>query len=76
MPSTVYVSTIEPLAGKSLISLGLIDLLLRKSAKIGYFRPIIHDEEDAHLSLILDHFKLPQAREESYAFDAAASTEL
>jgi len=76
MTSTVYVTTIEPFAGKSLVSLGLIDLLLRKSSKIGYFRPIIHDQADAHLALILDHFNLGQTKEESYAFEAAGANEL
>lgn len=76
MTATVYISTIEPLAGKSLISLGLTDLLLRKSPKIGYFRPIIHDQEDAHLALILEHFNLQQTKAESYAFEAAAANDL
>ncbi len=71
MPSTVYISTIEADAGKSLVSLGLVDLLLRKSPKIGYFRPIVSSTEDAHLLLILDHFRLPQTPEETYAFTYA-----
>lgn len=76
MTATVYISTIEPYAGKSLISLGLIDLLLRKSPKIGYFRPIIHNEADAHLTLILEHFNLQQSKQESYAFEAEAANAL
>lgn len=76
MPSTVYVSTIEPNAGKSLVSLGLVDLLLRRSPKIGYFRPVVADADDAHLHLLLDHFKLPQTAEETYAFESAAANDL
>ena len=68
MPSTVYISTIEADAGKSLVSLGLIDLLLRRSARIGYFRPIVANAEDAHLRLILDHYRLPQTPAETYVF--------
>ncbi len=71
MPSTVYVSTIEADAGKSLVSLGLVDLLLRRSPKIGYFRPIVADAEDAHLRLMLEHFRLPQTPRETYAFTYA-----
>lgn len=71
MPSTVYISTIEPDAGKSLVSLGLVDLLLRRSPKIGYFRPIVSSTEDAHLHLLLGHFRLPQTPEETYAFTYA-----
>ena len=76
MPATVYVSTIEPNAGKSLVSLGLIDLLLRRSANIGYFRPIVSGPEDSHLRLILDHFRLQQTVEESFAFTAKQANEL
>ena len=77
MPHTVYVSTIEPNAGKSLVSLGLVDLLLRRSARIGYFRPIVADgADDAHLRLLLDHFALPQAPERSFAYRAAEANEL
>ena len=76
MPSTVYVSTIEPNAGKSLVSLGLVDLLLRRSPKIGYFRPVVADAGDAHLHLLLDHFKLPQTPAETYAFESAAANDL
>ncbi len=74
MPSTVYISTIEADAGKSLVSLGLVDLLLRRSPKIGYFRPIVSSTEDAHLQLLLDHFRLPQTAEETYAFTYAEAS--
>ena len=75
-PASVYISTIEPDAGKSLISLGLVDLLLRRSAHIGYFRPIIAGKHDAHLNLILGHFNLAQDAKQSYAFTAAEANEL
>jgi len=76
MPSTVYVSAIEPDAGKSLVSLGLVDLLLRRSPRIGYFRPVVANTDDSHLALMLEHFKLDQTLEESYAFDANAANQL
>ena len=76
MPSTVYVSTIEPDAGKSLISLGLVDLLLRRSPKIGYFRPVVSGADDPHLNLLLDYFHLDQRPEETYAFESAAANDL
>ena len=67
-PATVYISTIEPNAGKSLVSLGLVDLLLRRSARIGYFRPVITEADDAHLRLILEQFTLSQNPTDSYAY--------
>ena len=74
--ASVYISTIEPDAGKSLVSLGLVDLLLRRSAHIGYFRPIVASADDAHLRLILDHFALGQSAAESYALTSAEANDL
>lgn len=76
MPSTVFISTIEADAGKSLVSLGLVDLLLRRSPKIGYFRPIVSSAADAHLRLMREHFRLPQSAEETYAFTYAEANHL
>jgi phosphate acetyltransferase len=39
----IYIATTEPNSGKSIVSLGLMQLLLGKAAKLGYFRPIIDD---------------------------------
>ena len=76
MPSTVYVSTIEPNAGKSLVSLGLVDLLLRRTPRVAYFRPIVQSVDDVHLALILRHFQLAQQPEDSFAFVADEANEL
>ena len=76
MASTVYISTIEPDAGKSIVSLGLVDLLLRQSPRIAYFRPIVSSTEDAHLRLILDHFRLRQSARDTYAFTYAEANVL
>ncbi len=57
MAKSLYIATTEPESGKSLISLGLLELILRKTPKVGVFRPIIHNkgitcEEDDHLTLL------------------------
>lgn len=70
MTNSLYIATTEGKTGKSLISLGIMELLLRKTTKVGFFRPIIQDpidhQPDQHLNLILSHFNLPQNYEESY----------
>ncbi|MCV9386937.1 phosphate acetyltransferase [Reichenbachiella ulvae] len=71
MSNSVFISTIEPNTGKSLISLGLMELLLRKTSKIGYFRPIIKGKQkrrDYHTELILSYFNLDQDYEDTYVF--------
>ena len=45
MSKGIYVATIEPNSGKSVVVLGLMRMLLGKTAKVGYFRPIIENTE-------------------------------
>lgn len=68
----VYITTIEPNSGKSIISLGLMQLLLGKAAKVGYFRPIIDEfkegEIDNHFNTVNTYFKLNLNFKDAYAF--------
>ncbi|MER3317154.1 MAG: AAA family ATPase [Allomuricauda sp.] len=72
MNKAVYIATSEPKSGKSIISLGLMQALLGKIAKVGYFRPIIDDleknREDNHIQTIIGHFNLELAHDNAYAF--------
>lgn len=40
MARSVYVMAMEPQSGKSLVSLGLMDLLCGRAERIGFFRPV------------------------------------
>ncbi len=69
MSKAVYISTVESNSGKSLISLGLLELLLRKTSNVGYFRPIVKsNKKDEHTQLILDYFQLSQHYNECHSF--------
>lgn len=72
MNKAIYIATIESNSGKSIITLGLMRLLLGKMARVGYFRPVINDfpegQRDNHIETILSHFNLPMSYEEAYAF--------
>ena len=72
MNKAVYITTIEPNSGKSIVSLGLMQLLLSKVAKVGYFRPIIDDlkkgEIDNHFNTVNTYFNLNLDFEDAYAF--------
>jgi len=67
----IYIATIEPNSGKSIVSLGLMQLLLGKAAKVGYFRPIIDDFQkgkiDNHINTVSTYFNLDLKFEEAYA---------
>ncbi len=72
MNKGIYIATLEPHSGKSMISLGLMRTLLGKTAKVGYFRPIINDvskeEKDNHIDTILSYFDVKMPYEDAYAF--------
>ncbi len=71
MSKAIYIATTESNSGKSLISIGLMHLLLGKTAKVGYFRPIINDYppgvRDNHIDTILSYFNLPIEYNDTYA---------
>ncbi len=72
MSKAVYIATIEPNSGKSIVVLGLMRMLLGKVAKVGYFRPIIddlpEDEVDNHINTVVSHFELDINFKNAYAF--------
>jgi len=69
MNNGIYIATLEAQSGKSLVSLGLMQLALTKLPKVGYFRPIIDDsKKDNHIETLFKHFKIQQAYESAYAF--------
>lgn len=65
----IYITTIESHSGKSIVSLGLMQLLLNKTPKVGYFRPIIDDlapnKIDNHINTITSYFGLDLQFEEA-----------
>ncbi len=71
MSKAIYIATGEPESGKSIITLGLMRMLLGKTKKVGYFRPIIDDfpqgKKDNHINTVLTHFDLDMSYDECYA---------
>ncbi|MGZ0017411.1 phosphate acetyltransferase [Yeosuana sp. AK3] len=72
MNKAIYIATSEPNSGKSIVALGLMRMLLGKTAKVGYFRPIIDrdstDKKDNHINTILTHFDLNIDYNDAFAF--------
>lgn len=72
MTRSVYISTAEPGSGKVVIALGLVELALRQTTRVCFYRPVIqqpvHGPRDEDIDLILRHFNLPQIYEESFAW--------
>lgn len=72
MTKAVFIASAEPYSGKSVITIGLINMLLGKANKIGYFKPIINqdakEKKDAHIDMVLSYFNLPVLYEDTFAF--------
>lgn len=71
MSRAIYIATGEAESGKSIITLGLMSILLGRTRKVGYFRPIIEVtdplKKDNHIETVLTHFNLEMEYEECYA---------
>jgi len=70
MANSLYIASIEPQSGKSLIGLGIMEMLSKRVRRRGYFRPIIPSAEkaDNNIELIRRRYQLDQTYQESYAF--------
>lgn len=72
MTKTIFIATAEPYSGKSIVALGLVDMLMHKAKRIGYFKPIINwapkEAKDIHIETITQYFNLPIKYEDAYAF--------
>ncbi|MFL7839072.1 MAG: phosphate acetyltransferase [Candidatus Promineifilaceae bacterium] len=72
MTDSIYLTTIEPYSGKSLVSLGIMELLLRRTPNVGVFRPVIEvppdKGHDKNIDLLIKHFNLDLDYEDTYAY--------
>jgi phosphate acetyltransferase len=71
MNKAIYIATSEENSGKSIVTLGLMSMLIGKTAKVGYFRPIVEDFEDGqldnHIETVISHFGLDIPFHDAYA---------
>ncbi|MGD8515458.1 MAG: phosphate acetyltransferase [Anaerolineae bacterium] len=80
MYKSLYLTTTEPRCGKSLVSLGIAERLLRRTRRLAVFRPIIGsdqgDQRDKNIDLLLTHFQLDQPYEDTYVFRTSEAIDL
>jgi phosphate acetyltransferase len=80
MTKAVFIATAEPYSGKSLVALGLVNMLLGQARRVGYFKPLIdHDptqQTDPHLATIVSYFKLALPTADTYAYTRAEALRL
>jgi phosphate acetyltransferase len=72
MSNAIYIASSEPYSGKTLVALGLMNMLSGKTKKIAYFKPVVNDApekgKDLHIETIVSHFGLNVAYEDMFAF--------
>ena len=69
MSSGLYIVSTSASSGKSLVVLGVMELLSRSVERVGFFRPVIGaaDEEDNDIALIRKRYRHDQRHTASYA---------
>ena len=68
MATPVFLMSLEPNSGKSLVSLGVLEVAASHVDRIGYFRPVVQagDRPDSLIETIRSTYRLQQEYEESY----------
>ena len=72
MSKAIYVASSESNSGKSVVTLGLMNILLGKISKIAYFRPVIRENDlrrqDTYIQTMLKHFGIDTPYNDCFAF--------
>jgi phosphate acetyltransferase len=80
MSKNIFIATSEPYSGKSIIALGLVNMLLGKARNVGYFKPIINpdpkERKDDHIATVIEHFELAINYDDTYAFTRAQALQM
>lgn len=68
MEKAIFVMSLEPESGKSLVTLGLAELLSGRVERLGFFRPVVRDQPggNATIELIRSRYQLAQTYDESW----------
>ncbi len=71
MANSLYIAGIEPGSGKSMVALGVMELLSQRVRQLCYFRPVIpsKDKRDNNIELIRQRYGLVSAYDDMYACD-------
>ena len=70
----MYLTAMGPASGKSIVALGLVELLSRRVSQVGFYRPVVQSLPDNDLELIRARYQVPDERI-GYAFTAAERTD-
>jgi phosphate acetyltransferase len=60
MAQSIYITAMGPYSGKSVVSLGFMEMLSARLQRIGFFRPVVRgaDDPDPQIELLRDRYQL------------------
>jgi phosphate acetyltransferase len=69
MANSLYIAAVAPGSGKSVVALGIMEMLSRRIRRLGYFRPVVPsaEEPDNNIRLIKARYQLEPGYEDMYA---------
>ncbi len=72
MSKSLFIAAAEPESGKSLVLLGVMNLLASQVGRVGFFRPIIKSgkEMDPHIKLVSERYDLPYEYNAMYGLES------
>lgn len=72
MNKAIYITSNSAESGKSILTIGLMNSLLRHKPRVGYFRPVIDDtvdsKKDNHINTVLSYFSIDARYEDTYGY--------
>ena len=72
----LYITAMEPQSGKSIVALGVGELLSGRVERLGFFRPIVAspDEPDPQIELMRSRYRLSASPAEMYGLTEAVAS--
>lgn len=69
---SLYIASMEPKAGKLLVTMGIMEILTHRIEKVAFFRPVIDESRgiDNDIELIRSQYCPEMSYEDCYAFEA------
>ena len=68
MNKSIYIITPDSYSGKILVSLGIMQTIIRNTPNVAYFKPILERADDNHISTMISQFNLNMKYEEAFAY--------
>lgn len=78
---SLYVAGVSPDSGKTLVTLGLVEMLRERGNRVGFFRPIVGargslDKRDTDIELVVSHFGLDIPYTDTFGYSAEVANTL